>query len=168
MSEIEHDQLMAAMKSLHEDLKFTRMFVIDHNNTLKRLENKPKRSIMLQAAKATLFVVFVVAMFLILLLAYSHGAEAPLEPPPPPGPPPGQQCIVAAPPEPFAAVALNVRVAPNGPVLGTLFNGHPVTLTGLAWERWVVVDNGWGLIGWAFGPFLYCPPPSPWPLWGFW
>ena len=92
--------------------------------------------------------------------------DAPPEPPPPqaepplprplPGPPPGLLCVAAPPPEPWAFVALNVRYLPNGPVIGTLMAGHPVRLTGQFWQNWVVADNGWGLVGWVFAPYLAC------------
>jgi hypothetical protein len=51
---------------------------------------------------------------------------------------------------------LNVRTWPNGPVIGFLPSGTP--LTALAFEGdWTFVQN-WGGIGWVFQPYLACGP----------
>jgi hypothetical protein len=51
---------------------------------------------------------------------------------------------------------LNVRTWPNGPVIGILPSGTP--LTALAFNgEWAFVQN-WGGIGWVYGPYLACGP----------
>jgi hypothetical protein len=51
---------------------------------------------------------------------------------------------------------LNVRTWPNGPIIGILPSGTP--LTALAFNGdWAFVQN-WGGIGWVYGPYLACGP----------
>ncbi len=52
---------------------------------------------------------------------------------------------------------LNVRTWPNGPIIGILPSGTP--LTALAFDGdWAFVQN-WGGIGWVYQPYLACGPP---------
>jgi Bacterial SH3 domain len=51
---------------------------------------------------------------------------------------------------------LNVRTWPNGPVIGILPSGTPLTALALNGD-WAFVQN-WGGIGWVFGPYLACGP----------
>jgi hypothetical protein len=81
----------------------------------------------------------------------------PMVPPGPPAtyvPPPGgprAECIVNV-----GWDLLNVRTWPNGPVIGILPSGTP--LTALAFNgEWAFVQN-WGGIGWVYGPYLACGP----------
>jgi hypothetical protein len=69
---------------------------------------------------------------------------------PPPGGP-RAECVVNV-----GWDLLNVRTWPNGPVIGILPSGTP--LTALAFNGdWAFVQN-WGGIGWVYGPYLACGP----------
>jgi hypothetical protein len=81
--------------------------------------------------------------------------------PVPVGPPPATYVPPAGGPRAECVVnvgwdLLNVRTWPNGPVIGILPSGTP--LTALAFNGdWAFVQN-WGGIGWVFGPYLACGP----------
>jgi hypothetical protein len=49
---------------------------------------------------------------------------------------------------------LNVRTWPNGPVIGILPSGTPLTTLAFNGD-WAFVQN-WGGIGWVYGPYLAC------------
>jgi hypothetical protein len=79
----------------------------------------------------------------------------PVVPPPatyvPPAGGPHAECVVNV-----GWDLLNVRTWPNGPVIGILPSGTP--LTALAFNGdWAFVQN-WGGVGWVFGPYLACGP----------
>jgi hypothetical protein len=69
---------------------------------------------------------------------------------PPPGGP-RAECVVNV-----GWDLLNVRTWPNGPIIGILPSGTP--LTALAFNGdWAFAQN-WGGIGWVYGPYLACGP----------
>jgi len=51
---------------------------------------------------------------------------------------------------------LNVRTWPNGPVIGILPSGTPLTVLAFNGD-WTFVQN-WGGVGWVYGPYLACGP----------
>jgi hypothetical protein len=69
--------------------------------------------------------------------------------PPPPPPPP--ICVVNLPPRQW----LNLRVSPNGPILGAMPPGTPMALFNVV-GNWGLVQPPRGPVGWAFMPFLIC------------
>ena len=65
------------------------------------------------------------------------------------------ECTVADP----TGTPLNVREAPNGQVVMTLSNGAKLRQTGERehkGERWSLVANETGMLGWAFSAYLDC------------
>jgi len=79
-------------------------------------------------------------------------AQAPVGPLPPPPP-------MAGPPVCFVAGApwewLNLRAAPNGPVLMPLPPGTQLTVFN-TYGPWGYVQTGWGYQGWVFLPYAPC------------
>jgi hypothetical protein len=70
--------------------------------------------------------------------------------PPPPPPPP--VCVVNLPPWEW----LNLRTFPNGPIIGAMPPGTPLTLVGPLSGRWGLVQTPNGVTGWAFLPYAVC------------
>ena len=83
--------------------------------------------------------------------AIAQAPVGPLPPPPPLGPPP-----MAGPPVCFVAGApwdwLNLRAAPDGPVLMPLPPGTQLTV----FNTYGYVQTGWGYQGWVFLPYVPC------------
>jgi hypothetical protein len=73
-----------------------------------------------------------------------------LLPPPPPPPPPLPVCIVVGPPW----VWLNLRVFPNGQIVGALPPGTALALLNVS-GNWGFVQSPIGT-GWAFLPYTTC------------
>jgi hypothetical protein len=79
---------------------------------------------------------------------------APPPPPvyaPPPPPPPPPICVVNLPPREW----LNLRVSPNGPILGAMRPGTLMALLNVA-GSWGFVQVQNGPTGWAFLPYTIC------------
>jgi hypothetical protein len=86
--------------------------------------------------------------------AIAQAPVGPLPPPPPLGPPPmagPPVCVVAGAPWEW----LNLRAAPDGPVLMPLPPGTQLTVFN-AYGRWGYVQTGWGYQGWVFLPYVPC------------
>lgn len=66
------------------------------------------------------------------------------------------ECLVDDP----TGTPLNVRAAPNGPILTTLENGAQVTVleeTRIGNKRWFLVARQGERLGWIFGAYVVCP-----------
>ena len=66
------------------------------------------------------------------------------------------ECLVDDP----TGTPLNVRAAPNGPILTTLRNGTRVTVleeTKRGGKRWLLVSRQGERLGWIFGAYIVCP-----------
>ncbi len=66
------------------------------------------------------------------------------------------ECLVDDP----TGTPLNVRAAPNGPILTTLRNGTRVTVleeTKRGGKRWLLVSRQGERLGWIFGAYVVCP-----------
>jgi hypothetical protein len=74
-----------------------------------------------------------------------------VQPPPVYAPPPPPVCVVTLPPWEW----LNLRVVPNGPIIGPMPPGTPLTLFNVN-GRWGFVQTPLGFIGWAFLPYTTC------------
>jgi hypothetical protein len=66
-------------------------------------------------------------------------------------PPPPPICVVNLPPREW----LNLRVSPNGPILGAMPPGTPMALLNVA-GSWGFVQVQNGPAGWAFLPYTIC------------
>ena len=88
--------------------------------------------------------------------AIAQAPVGPLPPPPALGPPPPP---MAGPPVCFVAGApwewLNLRAAPDGPVLMPLPPGTHLTVFN-TYGRWGYVQTGLGYQGWVFLPYVPC------------
>ncbi len=67
-------------------------------------------------------------------------------------PPPPPVCVVTGAP----GVWLNLRTVPNGPIIGAMQPGTPLSLVGPVSGRWGFVQTPWGAAGWAFLPYTTC------------
>ena len=66
------------------------------------------------------------------------------------------ECLVDDP----TGTPLNVRAAPNGPILTTLRNGTRVTVLEemkRGGKRWLFVSLAGERLGWIFGAYVVCP-----------
>ena len=66
------------------------------------------------------------------------------------------ECLVDDP----TGTPLNVRAAPNGPILTTLRNGTRVTVLEemkRGGKRWLLVSRQGERLGWIFGAYVVCP-----------
>ncbi len=69
------------------------------------------------------------------------------------------ECLVDDP----TGTPLNVRAAPNGPVLTTLENGTGVVILDqrkLGTKRWLLVSVHGRQLGWIFAAYVVCPATS--------
>lgn len=66
------------------------------------------------------------------------------------------ECVVDDP----TGTPLNVRSAPNGPIVTTLRNGTRLEVieeTRIGAKRWLFVSLGGERLGWIFGAYVVCP-----------
>jgi len=66
------------------------------------------------------------------------------------------ECVVDDP----TGTPLNVRSAPNGPIVTTLRNGTRLEVieeARIGAKRWLFVSRGGERLGWVFGAYVVCP-----------